>query len=327
MSDLDWANTFRLPYWNFINPIAAQGKRAWPPTTVVGSSMCSSLDTSVESRPRTHPVHNCRSGVGTVLPVGWLGGTCAGRPRVHVPGSRRCRCDRPSASPRALARPAERHIAALLGRVRLPWCRHPGGPRALDSGNLHAVVVDGSSMALDDSETQRAVDEYRLHARRMLLGGSAGIVVAIVIVTIANGEPGVGANVMALAGLGVGPVAALAGTSGSLRAWRLRRLLRSVPWRVAAGSYRIAPWGPNGQPVLVLRENGSDAETLMSVPTTVWRYRRLHTGADGALLLARSGRRWAAAAPPDRSVVVVVKEPWLPWHRSLLRRAAGAMGE
>jgi hypothetical protein len=26
MSDLDWADTFRLPYWNFINPIAAQGE-------------------------------------------------------------------------------------------------------------------------------------------------------------------------------------------------------------------------------------------------------------------------------------------------------------
>jgi hypothetical protein len=48
----------------------------------------------------------------------------------------------------------------------------------------------------------------------------------------------------------------------------------------------------------------------------------LRTGTDGSLLIAAGGRRWALVAPPDRSIVIFVKKPLIPWWRNVLRRIA-----
>jgi hypothetical protein len=109
---------------------------------------------------------------------------------------------------------------------------------------------------------------------------------------------------------------------GSLRVTRARRILSRHPWHPRAARYAIAAVGHNRQPALVLSEDDSNPEVVLSLSTTVFRYGRLNTGTNGVVLVVFGGRRWAFAAPPDRSIIVVVKKPRIPWWRNRLRRIA-----
>ena len=154
----------------------------------------------------------------------------------------------------------------------------------------------------------------------MLLLGVGGLLVATVVVSATNGNPSGIAKVVALIGFFGGVAPLYCGTSGGVRSWRIRRLLARHSWQTRPAVYRIAPIGANGQPALLVARDDSHPETVFSVPTTVWRYRRLHTGVDGNLDIVWGGPRWAVVAPPDHTVVILVKKPWLPFQRTILRR-------
>ena len=179
---------------------------------------------------------------------------------------------------------------------------------------------DGRATALDDPETRRSLSVYARSARRLLLVGLGGLLVATAVVSATNGHPRGIATVVALIGFfgAVNPL--YAGISGGVRSWRMRRLLARHSWQTRPAVYRIAPFGANGQPALLVARDDTHPDTLFSVPTTVWRYRRLHTGVDGNLDIVWGGPRWAVVAPPDHMVVILVKKPWFPFQRTILRR-------
>ena len=176
--------------------------------------------------------------------------------------------------------------------------------------------------AIDDPATRTALADYARRSLRATLVGFAAVVGATVVVDIANGEPKGIANAVALLGLGGGVVPLCGGLIGLERCARARRLLKRRPWETRLAHYRIAPIGANGQPALVVDGGSAQPEGVFALPTTVWRYRRLRTGTDGSLLFAAGGRRWALVAPPDRSIVIFVKKPLIPWWRNVLRRIA-----
>ena len=83
--------------------------------------------------------------------------------------------------------------------------------------------------AIEDPATHAALDDYARRSLRATLIGFAAIVVATVVVSVANGEPQGIANAVALLGFGGGVVPLCAGLIGLERCGRARRLRPAEP--------------------------------------------------------------------------------------------------
>ena len=172
----------------------------------------------------------------------------------------------------------------------------------------------------------RALRRYRRRALRAVLVGFGALVVATFVIGAApDGDPKGIAGATALFGIGGGGVVFVAGAWGMWRSVRMHwllKLLKRHPWSERRAAYRIAPFGANGQPALVIKEDSAAGEAVCSVPATVWRYRQLEQGPDIPLLVVGNPRRWSVVAPPDLHVLLVAKRPWVPfWGRKLRKYA------
>lgn len=172
------------------------------------------------------------------------------------------------------------------------------------------MVGGGASVALDDPATRRAVEEYRRTAQRTLAVGVVWLVVAVVAAGVGDVEGGSGGVAGAVFGVGliIGMFGVGVGAWGGRTAATIREVLGRSPWSEVPASRVVAPWGRNGYPVLVLRGDGPDAERLMVPSSLSFWNKRLSIDRSDTVLLAWGGPDWAVAAPPDRSVLVVVKE-------------------
>jgi hypothetical protein len=156
--------------------------------------------------------------------------------------------------------------------------------------------------------------------------GLAGVIAATVVIGMApDGDPkGIGETV-ALFGIAWGGFALAAGGVGLARSLRMGWLLRSQEWVTRRAAYRIAPFGANGQPALLVKADEHGEEAVCSIPAVVTRYRQLEQGQDIELLVVGNPRRWAVVSPPDLHILLAVKRPWVPlWGRRLRRYALGS---
>jgi hypothetical protein len=144
------------------------------------------------------------------------------------------------------------------------------------------------------------------------------VAATIVIGSAPDGDPKGVAHVVALFGISLGGLAFFTGVSTLLRSLHMGALLKRTAWTERRAAYRIAPIGANGQPALVIKEDGSGGEAVCSVSATVGRYRQLEEGPDIPLLVVGDPRRWSVIAPPDLHVLLVARRPWMPfWGRKL----------
>lgn len=182
--------------------------------------------------------------------------------------------------------------------------------------------VNLPSPAVEDPPTREALRAYRRRALRTLGLGLAALIIAAIAVQPNNGNPPAILSAVGIGGFGIGGVAVWAGGLGTLRTLRISHGMKHDGWVVRQADYRIAPIGANGQPALLVHEDSHGPEAVCSVSTTVWRYRRLPQGPDLPFLFLGNPRRWAVMAPPDRSILVVVKRPVLPFWSHFLRKYA-----
>lgn len=195
----------------------------------------------------------------------------------------------------------------------------------MDTGHVDGLASEGSmpnaaaQPAIDDPRTREALHRYRLRCLRAALLGFGGLVAAMIVIGAArDGDPKGVAHVVALFGISWGGLAFFTGVSTLLRSLRMGALFKLTAWTERRAAYRIAPFGANGQPALVIKEDGSGGEAVCSVSATVWRYQQLEEGPDIPLLVVGNPRRWSVIAPPDLHVLLVAKRPWLPfWGRKL----------
>jgi hypothetical protein len=188
----------------------------------------------------------------------------------------------------------------------------------------HSVPVRTSgTVAFDDPRVRDALHQYRARTARACGLGVGGLVLATAIVGISpnDGPSGIAAGV-SLGGLAAGAVALGFGVGGFLRSLRMSWHLKRASWTERKASYRIAPMGANGQPALLIKGDAQHEEAVCSVPATVWRYRKLPQGPDVRLLVVGNPRRWCVVAPPDLTILLCAKRPWVPfWGRALRRYA------
>lgn len=184
-----------------------------------------------------------------------------------------------------------------------------------------APDVASFDRAIDDPQTRAALRRYRLRCLRAAGLGFVGLVVATTVIGAAeNGEPtGVG-EIIALIGISWGGLAFLVGWLTLLRTTRMRWVLGRSPWIERPARYRIAPFGRNGQPALLLMADEHRPEAVCSISATVWRYRQLPEGDDPVLVAGDP--RWAVIAPLDQRILLVAKRPVLPWWRRKLHKWA-----
>ena len=178
--------------------------------------------------------------------------------------------------------------------------------------------------ALADPATRDALGIYRRRSLRTLGIGVAALIVGSVAVQPNHGRPPAALSLVGLVSFTTALLALSGGITGCARARRMKHRLGRVGWTARCADYRIAPIGANGQPALLIQADAHGPEVVCSVSTTVRRYRRLPQGADRPLLVVGDPRRWAVVAPPDRSIVLVVKRPLLPWWARKLRKYATA---
>jgi hypothetical protein len=154
--------------------------------------------------------------------------------------------------------------------------------------------------------------EYR---RRAATAAVAGVVALPVGGSLIERAGPVGGAVAVFGAMGF-----VFGAVGLVRVARVRRLASSSGWRKRKAMFNVVGGG-NGHPALLLTGEGDEAEAILAVATTVFRWGAL----DGVEWLWVTGNplsRFAAVATPDGSHVVVVKRPILPWWRNRLRRIA-----
>jgi hypothetical protein len=182
------------------------------------------------------------------------------------------------------------------------------------------IVSSGTDRpAIDDPRTRDALRRYRLRCLRTALLGFSGLVMATIVIGSApDGDPKGVANVVALLGISWGGLAFFMGMSTLVRSCRMSALFKRTAWTQRRAAYRIAPIGGNGQPALVIKEDGSGGEAVCSVSATAGRYHQLEQGPDIPLLVVGNPRRWSVIAPPELHVLLVAKRPWMPfWGRKL----------
>lgn len=178
--------------------------------------------------------------------------------------------------------------------------------------------------ALADPATRHALKVYERRSLRAVGVGVAALVVAAIAVQPNNGNPPAALSAVGTGGFAIAVLGFAAGITGFIRSRRMKHDLGRVGWTARRADYRIAPIGANGQPALLIKADAHGPEVVCSVPTTVWRYRRLPQGSDRPLLVVGDPRRWAVVAPPDRSVLLVAKKPLVPWWARRLREYATA---
>jgi hypothetical protein len=110
------------------------------------------------------------------------------------------------------------------------------------------------------------------------------------------------------------------GSVGLVRAARVGRLASRDGWRKRMALFRVVGAG-NGQPALLLTDDGVEPEAVLGVATTVFRWGALN-GAEWLWVTGDPLSRFAAVATPDGAHVIVVKRPILPWWRERLWRIA-----
>jgi hypothetical protein len=186
-----------------------------------------------------------------------------------------------------------------------------------------AVSTETQLRAFDDPRTRSALRVYRLRCARAAALGFTGLVVATVVIGAAPGDDPKGlGGMVALIAIVCGGQAFTVGLWTLLRSLRMSVVLKRQAWTERRATYRIAPFGGNGQPALLVKADWYGSEAVCSVSATVWRYRQLEQGDDIALLVAGDPRRWAVVSQPDVHVLLVVKRPWMPfWSRKLRRYA------
>jgi hypothetical protein len=196
----------------------------------------------------------------------------------------------------------------------------------IDTCQVAGLASEGSmpsgtaQPAIDDPRTREALRRYRLRCLRAALLGLGGLVVATIVIGSApDGDPKGIAYVVALFGMSWGGLAFFLGVATLLRSLRMGALFKRTAWTERRAAYRIAPIGANGQPALVIMEDGSGGESVCSVSATAGRYQQLEEGPDIPLLVAGNPRRWSVIAPPDLHVLLVAKRPRMPFWRRKLR--------
>lgn len=110
------------------------------------------------------------------------------------------------------------------------------------------------------------------------------------------------------------------GIVGLVRVARIRRLSSSAGWRKRSALFDVIGGG-NGQPALMLTADGVEAEAVLGIATTVFRWNALR-GTDWLWVTGNPLSRFAAVATPDGAHVIVVKRPIVRWWRKRLRRIA-----
>lgn len=144
------------------------------------------------------------------------------------------------------------------------------------------------------------------------------VATTIVIDSAPDGDPKGITGTVAVFGISCGGLAFGTGVWTLLRSVRMGALFKRTAWTQRRAAYRIAPIGANGQPALVIKEDGSGSEAVCSISATVWRSRQLEQGQDIEHLVAGNPKRWSVIAPPDVHVLLVAKRPWAPfWGRKL----------
>lgn len=97
---------------------------------------------------------------------------------------------------------------------------------------------------------------------------------------------------------GLGAVPLVAGLVARARAIRMRRILSAYPWReLPAHLSEVRMPTPNGQ-LMVLLDNPPGEGPVLSLPTWVWRWRRLLSLELETVWLAGKPDRGAVLAPP-----------------------------
>ena len=145
----------------------------------------------------------------------------------------------------------------------------------------------GGAVAWDDPETRRSYAAYRLGALRWLLGGLAGIAIAIglsVYAVVVRQRPGLG--VFIVAALLLGLIAVATGSGGLLRAVRFRVGLQRAPWQRA----RLRVAGPHLRLVFADSDDDPDLPEPTSLDarlmaTSRWRVRNVVGMRDGRVLV------------------------------------------
>jgi hypothetical protein len=178
------------------------------------------------------------------------------------------------------------------------------------------------SPALYDEPTRRALREYTLRATGALGAGIGGWIIAFVAVQPNNGNPPAPLSFIAVVGFSGGLVVMVMGLTGVIRSRRFRFRLNRHEWVTRRADYRIAAFGANGQPALLIRADSVGPEVVCAVPMSTYRYHRLPEGRDQPLLVVGDPRRWAVIAPTDRSVLLLARQPLLRfWARRVKRYA------
>ena len=199
----------------------------------------------------------------------------------------------------------------------------------MDTGHMAGLVSEGSvpsgtaQPAIDDPRTRDALRRYRLRCLQAALLGFSGLVTATIVIGSAPaGDPKGVARVVAVFGISWGGLAFFTGMSTLLRSHRMSALFKRSAWTERRAAYRIAPIGVNGQPALVIKEDGSGGEAVCSISATAGRYQHLDQGPDIPLLVVGNPMRWSVIAPPELHVLLVAKRPWMPFWRRKLREYA-----
>ena len=110
------------------------------------------------------------------------------------------------------------------------------------------------------------------------------------------------------------------GVVGLVRSVRVGRLVSKGGWRRRRAVFNVRGAG-NGQPALLLTDDGAEPEAVLSVATTVFRWRVL-AGVEWLWVAGNPRSRFAAIATQDGEHVIMVKRPLLRWWRERLRRIA-----
>jgi hypothetical protein len=112
------------------------------------------------------------------------------------------------------------------------------------------------------------------------------------------------------------------GLLGLVASVRMGWCLRRHPWQAWSCRFREARSlpAPNGSPTLVIDAPGGHEQFVLSVVSTVWRWRALEPCDGGEVWLAGDPARGGVVAPPGGTQLLVARRPLSAKRRESLRR-------